>query len=53
LTDVSEVLADSIIRIIALMMQAARTSKMSVNFYQTTRSNIPEADHFILATLRT
>jgi hypothetical protein len=28
--------------IIALMMEAARTSETSVNFYQTTRRNIPE-----------
>jgi hypothetical protein len=41
--DVSEMLAASIIRaIIALMMEAARTSKMLVNFYQTTQHNIPE-----------
>jgi hypothetical protein len=35
-TDVSEVLAASIIRVIALMIQAASTSEASVNFYQTT-----------------
>jgi hypothetical protein len=28
--------------IIALMMDAVNTSKISVNFYQTTRRNIPE-----------
>jgi hypothetical protein len=28
--------------IIALMMEAASTSKTSVNFYQTTRRNNPE-----------
>jgi hypothetical protein len=33
-TDVSEVLA--------LMMEAASTSETSLNFYQTTRCNIPE-----------
>jgi hypothetical protein len=27
---------------IALMMEAARTSETSVNFYQTTRRNNPE-----------
>jgi hypothetical protein len=27
---------------IALMMEAVSTSEMSVNFYQTTRRNIPE-----------
>jgi hypothetical protein len=30
--------------IIALMMEAASTSETSVNFYQTTRRNIPEDD---------
>jgi hypothetical protein len=29
-------------RLIALMMEAASTSETSVNFYQTTRRNIPE-----------
>jgi hypothetical protein len=38
-TDVSEVLAESIIR---AMMEAASTSKTSVNFYQTTRRYIQE-----------
>jgi hypothetical protein len=28
--------------LITLMMEAANTSEMSVNFYQTTRRNIPE-----------
>jgi hypothetical protein len=37
--DVSEVLAASIIGIIALMMEA------SINFYQTTRRNNPEDSH--------
>jgi hypothetical protein len=32
----------SIIRAIALMMEAASTSKTSVNFNQTTRRSIPE-----------
>jgi hypothetical protein len=30
---------------IALMMEASRTSETSVNFYQTTRHNIPEDSH--------
>jgi hypothetical protein len=38
LTDISEIL-------IALMMEAVRTSETSVNFYQTTRRNIPEENH--------
>jgi hypothetical protein len=29
----------------ALMMEAASTSETSVNFYQTTRLNIPEDSH--------
>jgi hypothetical protein len=32
-------------RVIALMMQAVSTSETSVNFYQTTRRNIPEDSH--------
>jgi hypothetical protein len=41
------VLAASIIRpmIIALMMEAARTSETLVNFYQTTQRNNPEDNH--------
>jgi hypothetical protein len=39
------VLAASIIKAIALMIEAAGTSEMSVNFYQTTRRNIPEDCH--------
>jgi hypothetical protein len=38
------VLATSIINAIALM-KAASTSETSVNFYQTTRRNIPEDCH--------
>jgi hypothetical protein len=39
-TDVSEVLASSVIRVmIALMIEASVTSEMSVNFYQTTWCN--------------
>jgi hypothetical protein len=34
-----------ITRVIALMMEAARTSEKSVNFYQTTRRNNPEDSH--------
>jgi hypothetical protein len=30
---------------IALMMEAASTFEMSVNFYQTTRRNIPDDSH--------
>jgi hypothetical protein len=56
------VLAASIIRAITLMMEAASialkmeavsTSETSVNFYQTTRRNIPEDSHFRLAVVRT
>jgi hypothetical protein len=38
--DVSEVLAAFIIR--AMMMEAAKTSETSVNFYQTTQRQNPE-----------
>jgi hypothetical protein len=41
-TNVSELLAASII---ALMMEAASTSEMSVNFYQTMWHNNPEGCH--------
>jgi hypothetical protein len=45
-TDVSEVLAASIIRtIIALVAEAASTSETSVNFYQTTRRNKRKDGH--------
>jgi hypothetical protein len=51
LTTISEVLAVSII---ALMIEAACTSEMSVNFYQTTQHNNPEDSHlqkmFLLET---
>jgi hypothetical protein len=33
------------VAIIALMMEAARTSETSENFYQTTRGNNPEDSH--------
>jgi len=41
-TDVSEVRAASIIRAIALMMEAARTSETSVDIQLRTRQYIPE-----------
>jgi hypothetical protein len=41
-TNVSEVLATSII---ALIMEAARTSETSVNYYQTTQRYNPEDSH--------
>jgi NADPH-dependent 7-cyano-7-deazaguanine reductase QueF len=44
LTNVSEELTPSIIR---AMMEAANTSETSVNFYQTTRRNIPEDSHHL------
>jgi hypothetical protein len=37
--------ADSIIRVITLMMLAARTSETLANFYQTTRCYNPEDSH--------
>jgi hypothetical protein len=46
LTKVLEVLTTFIVRaIIALMVEAVSTSKTSVNFYDTTRRNIPEDSH--------
>jgi hypothetical protein len=44
-TDVSEELAASIIKTITLMMETVSTSETSVNYYQTTRRNIPEDSH--------
>jgi hypothetical protein len=44
-TDVSEVLAASIISTIALMMEAASTFETSVKFYKTIRCNNPEDSH--------
>jgi hypothetical protein len=32
----------------ALMMEAVSTSEMSVNFYETTQSNIPEGSHLLM-----
>jgi hypothetical protein len=46
LTDVLEVLTASIIR---AMMEAVSTSEMFVNFYQSTRRNIPEDSHLELS----
>jgi hypothetical protein len=43
LTDVSEVLTS--IFIIALMEEAVRSTKTSVNIYQTKRRNVPEGSH--------
>jgi hypothetical protein len=36
--------------LIALMMEVASTSKMSVNFHQTTRHNNPEDSHLRLSS---
>jgi hypothetical protein len=35
----------------ALIMEAASTSEKSVNFYQTTRRNIPEESHLQHTTI--
>jgi hypothetical protein len=43
--DVSEVLAVSIMRVIALIMTASNTSETSVNFYQTTQNYNPGHTH--------
>jgi hypothetical protein len=37
--------------LIALMMEAVSTSETSVNFYQTTRRNIPEDSHIHICGL--
>jgi hypothetical protein len=47
-TDVSKVLAASIIRAIIFLMEAASISETSVNFYQTTRRNISEVSHHLI-----
>jgi hypothetical protein len=38
-------LSASIMRVIALMMEAASTSETSVNFYETSRRNFPQDSH--------
>jgi hypothetical protein len=43
--DVSEALAAARGLLIALMVEAASTSKTLVNFYKTTRHNNPEDSH--------
>jgi hypothetical protein len=52
---VSEVLAGSIIirPLIALMMDAARTSETLVNFYQTTLATTQKTAIFVLTAVRT
>jgi hypothetical protein len=45
-TNVSEVLAASIIRAMSEMMETTSISETSVNFYEITRRNIPEDSHF-------
>jgi hypothetical protein len=42
---VEEVLAASIIKAMATMLEAVSTSEMSVNFYWTTQHNKPEDSH--------
>jgi hypothetical protein len=49
-TDVSEVLAAYIFRVI---MEVASTSKTSVKFYQTAQRNYKEDGHLIVAGVRT
>jgi hypothetical protein len=44
-SDVSEVLVASIIKAIALMMEAASTSETQTVFYQTTQRNSPQDSH--------
>jgi hypothetical protein len=48
----SEVLPASVMRVIALMLEAASTSETSINFYQTARPNNAEGI-IILSTKRT
>jgi hypothetical protein len=52
---VSEGLTASIIRVIALIVEAVTvsTSETLVNFYVPTRHNIPKTIIFTLATIRT
>jgi hypothetical protein len=42
ITDVSDVLIASDIRMMNALIMVVNTSETSVNFYQTTRRNIPE-----------
>jgi hypothetical protein len=44
-TDVLGVPAASVIRVITLIMEAARTNETAAYFYQTTRRNNPEDSH--------
>jgi hypothetical protein len=53
LTDVSEVRTASIIRSIALMMEAVRTFESSVNFNVTTQPYIPENSKLHTAAVKT
>jgi hypothetical protein len=39
--------------LIAMVMEAARTSEMLVNFYQTTHATTQNTDIFIAAAIRT
>jgi hypothetical protein len=53
-TNVSEVLAASIVRaVVVLMMEAVRTSETLVNVYQTTRATTQKTTIFVLAVVRT
>jgi hypothetical protein len=52
-TDVSEVFAASIVRVNALMMEAASISEMLVKFYQNIWRYNPEIAILILAAVRT
>jgi hypothetical protein len=47
-TNILEVLTVSIIRAIALMIEAVRTYEMSVYFHETTRCYIPESCHLVV-----
>jgi hypothetical protein len=51
-TEVSEALAASIIRTMALFMEVVSISETSVNFYDTTNSNNSKTAIFILASMR-
>jgi hypothetical protein len=45
LTDVSEALTVSILKVTALKIEAVGTSEPLATFYETTRRNIPEDGH--------